>query len=67
MHMFRTDYNTSGQWPEGKLLTQTQLDAYIAIMYAWFLCLRVLGLPLGLEAPVMTPNGVTYLFFLLAG
>ena len=22
-----------------------------------------LGLPLGLEAPVMTPNGVTFLFF----
>ena len=24
----------------------------------------VLGLPLGLEAPVMTPNGVIFLFFL---
>ena len=26
---------------------------------------QTLGLPLGLEAPVMTPNGVTFLFFLL--
>ena len=25
-----------------------------------------LGLPLGLEAPVMTPNGVSFLFFLSA-
>ena len=24
----------------------------------------VLGLPLGLEAPIMTPNGVTFLSFL---
>ena len=26
-----------------------------------------LGLPLGLEAPVMTPNGVIFLFFLCIG
>ena len=25
--------------------------------------IEVLGLPLGLEAPVMTPNGVIFLFF----